>query len=106
MYILRKDEYIVVMGINLRQRVSNMVYNEFNKGSREELVVQDNDYFSHRLNGVKYIWLVNDEVPEKPEIRYKIEYITKEYGRAQEDIYGQFLTDSYLKIKLKKREKT
>lgn len=98
--------YLVGMGINLRQRVSNSVYNEFNNGSRDELIIQDNDYFSHKLHGVKYIWLVNDEIPDKQDIRYKIVDITKEHGRAQEDIYGHFLTDSYLKIKLKKRQKT
>jgi hypothetical protein len=94
------------MGVNLRQGVSDSVYTEFVEGMRDQLIIQDNDYYEQKLKGKKYIWLVNEEIPEKPEIRYKIEEIKKGHGGAQEDIYGQFLTGSYLNIKLKKREKT
>lgn len=94
------------MGVNLHQGVSNTVYDDFSNGNRDELIVQDNEYYLRKLSGVKYIWLVNEELPEKPDIRYRIEAISKGYGRAQEDIYGQFLTDSYLRIKLRKRQKT
>ncbi len=94
------------MGVNLRQGVSDSVYTEFLDGKRDQLILQDNDYYSRKLKGKKYIWLVNEELPEKPEIRYKIEEIKQGHGGAQEDIYGQFLTGAYLSIKLKKREKT
>jgi hypothetical protein len=94
------------MGVNLRQGVSDSVYTEFIEGKRDQLILQDNDYYEQKLKGKKYIWLVNEEFPEKPEIRYKIEEIKQGHGGAQEDIYGQFLTGAYLSIKLKKREKT
>ena len=94
------------MGVNLRQGVSDSVYTVFVEGVRDQLIIQDNDYYERKLKGKKYIWLVNEEIPEKPEIRYKIEDIKQGHGGAQEDIYGQFITGSYLSIKLKKREKT
>ena len=94
------------MGKNLRQGVSDGVYTDFAEGKRDQLILQDNDYYAHKLKGIKYIWLVNEELPEKQEIRYKIEDITKGHGGAQEDIYGQYLTGSYLCIRLKKRKKT
>jgi len=104
--LLRRRTDYCCMGINLRQGVSDIVYTDFLEGARDELILQDNDYYAHKLKGIKYIWLVNDELREKTEIRYKIENITKRHGGAQEDIYGQFLTGSYLSIKLKKRDKT
>ncbi len=94
------------MGVNLRQGVSDDIYSVFKSGERDTLIVQDNDYYQRKLSGVKYIWLVNEEYPEKKETRYKIMDIQQGYGGAQEDIYGQNLTASYLSIKLKKREKT
>jgi hypothetical protein len=94
------------MGINLRQGVSNRVYRDFVDEKRDELILQDNEFYAGKLKGIKYIWLVNDEVQEEPETRFRIEEISKEHGGAQEDIYGQFLTGSYLRIKLKKRDKT
>ena len=71
-----------------------------------ELILQDNEFYAGKFKDIKYIWLVNDEVQEEPETRFRIEKISKEHGGAQEDIYGQFLTGSYLRIRLKKRDKT
>ena len=93
------------MGVNLRQGVSDTVYTEFNEERRDVFIVQSNDYYARKLKGVKYIWLVNEEYPEKPETRYRIESIEEGHGETQEDVYGQFLTGSHLKIKLKKRDK-
>lgn len=104
--LIRQGSVVWCMGVNLRQGVSDSVYSDFVDGKRDELILQDNDYYARKLKGIKYLWLVNEELPEKPEIRYRIEDIIKGHGGAQEDIYGQFLTGSYLSIKLKKRQKT
>jgi hypothetical protein len=94
------------MGINLRQPVSEAVYNGFIDGVRDTFLVQKTEYFTRKLNGKKYFWLVNDELPEKPAIRFEIVSIQTEDGIIQEDIYGQTIRGKYLKIALKKREKT
>jgi hypothetical protein len=94
------------MGVNLRQGVPEDVYSEFVDRIRDELILQDNDYYARKLKGIKYLWLVNEQDSERPETRYRIEDIQRGYGGAQEDIYGQYLTGSYLRVKLKKRKKT
>ena len=104
--LISRVHVLLDMGVNLRQGVSDSVYTDFVEGHRDHLILQDNDYYARKLKGMKYIWLVNEEIPEKTEIRYKIEDINKGKGGAQEDIYGQFLTGEYLSIKLVKRDKT
>lgn len=94
------------MGVNLRQGVSDAVYIDFVEGKRDVFIVQSNDYYARKLKGSKYLWLVNEEYPEKTETRFKIESIEEGYGEAQEDVYGQFLTGAHLRLSLKKRQKT
>jgi len=100
------DVCLMGMGVNLRQGVSDSVYSVFVEGVRDVFVVQNNDYFKLRLRGKKYLFLVNDEFPEKPEVRFRIESVEEGHGGAQEDVYGQHITGSYLMVALRKREKT
>ena len=93
------------MGVNLRQGVSDSVYSDFVGGVRDVFFVQNNDYFKRRLKGKKYLLLVNDECPEKPEVRFRIESIEEGYGGTQEDVYGRHITGSHIEIKLLKRQK-
>ena len=94
------------MGVNLRQGVSDSVYSDFVNGARDVFIVQSNDYFARKLKGKKYLILVNEGLAGKPEARFQIMGIEEGHGGAQEDVYGQFVTGSYLEIKLKKRVKT
>ena len=94
------------MGVNLRQGVSDAVYTAFVEGSRDILILQSNDYYREKLKGKKYLWLVNEELPEKPEVRFSIVSIEEGYGGAQEDVYGQYVTGPHLLVALKKRDKT
>jgi hypothetical protein len=94
------------MSVSLRQGVSDGVYHDFVDGVRYVFIVQSNDYYAGKLRGKKYIFLVNEEHPEKHEVRFRIEVIDEEHGGAHEDIYGQYLTGPHLKITLKKRQKT
>jgi hypothetical protein len=94
------------MGVNLRQGVSDTVYTAFVEGSRDTLILQSNDYYSRKLKGKKYLWLINEEQPEKPEVRFRVMSIEEGYGGAQEDVYGQYLTGPYLSVVLRKRDKT
>jgi hypothetical protein len=94
------------MGVNLRQGVSDSVYNDFVDGVRDVFIVQSNDYFAKKLRDKKYLILVNEGSPGKSEARFQIMGIEEGHGGAQEDVYGQYVTGSYLEIKLRKREKT
>jgi hypothetical protein len=94
------------MGVNLHQEVSDDVYNDFVDGLRSVFVVQSNEYYVRKLRGKKYLYLVNQEFPEKPDVRFRIESVEEGHGGAQEDIYGHYITGLYLKIKLLKRQKT
>jgi hypothetical protein len=94
------------MGVNLSQEVSDEVYSDFVEGRRSVFVVQSNEYYKRKLRGKKYIRLVNEEKPEKPMTRFRIESVEEGHGGAQEDIYGQHITGTYLKITVLKRQKT
>jgi hypothetical protein len=94
------------MGVNLSQAVSDAVYCDFVDGLRSVFVVQSNEYYIRKLRGKKYLRLVNEEIPEKPIVRFRIESVEEGYGGAQEDIYGQNVTGPHLKIMLLKRQKT
>jgi hypothetical protein len=93
------------MGVNFRQKVSDAIYCDFVDGLRTVFVVQSNEYYVHKLRGKKYFWLVNEELPDKPVVRYRIESMEKGYGGVQEDIYGYHITGPHIKIKLLKRQK-
>ena len=97
---------LVGMGVNLRQGVSDAVYSDLVDGGRGVFIVQSNDYYAKKLSDKKYIVLVNEEFPKKPEVRFRIETVEEGHGSVQEDIYGQFLTGPHLKITLQKRQKT
>ena len=94
------------MGINLRQEVSDAVYCDFVDGLRSVFIVQSNKYYVRKLQGKKYIRLVNEELPKKHEARFRIESVEEGHGGAQEDIYGHYITGPHLKITLLKRQKT
>lgn len=93
------------MGVNFRQKVSDAIYCDFFDGLRNVFVVQSNEYYIHKLKGKKYFWLVNEELPDKPVMRYRIESMEKGHGGIQEDIYGHYITGLHIKIKLLKRQK-
>ncbi len=97
---------MVGMGVNFRLGVSDVVFRDFVDGVRDVFVVQSNDYFVGKLRGKKYLVLVNDGVPGESPVRFQILSVEEGYGGAQEDVYGQYLTGSYLEIRLKKRQKT
>ena len=94
------------MGVNFRQGVSDDVYRDFVDGVRDVFIVQSNDYFVQKLRGKKYMILVDESNPGSSPARFQILSVEEGYGGAQEDVYGQYLTGSYLEIKLKKRDKT
>ena len=94
------------MGVNLRQVVSEAVYTEFVNGDRVVLILQSNKYYDKRLKGKKYLWLQNEEFPEKPDVRFLIESVEAGHGGVFEDIYGQRITGPHLRVALRKREKT
>jgi hypothetical protein len=94
------------MAINLRQEVSDAVYCDFVDGLRSVFVVQRNEYYVRKLRGKKYLWLENEEFPEKPDVRFRIESVEEGHGKAQEDIYGHYITGLHFKITLLKRQKT
>jgi hypothetical protein len=94
------------MGVNFRQGVSDGVYRDFVDGVRDVFIVQNNEYFVKKLRGKKYMVLLDEGVPGLPPMRFQIVSVVEGYGGAQEDVYGQYLTGSYLEIKLKKRGKT
>lgn len=93
------------MGVNLRQKVSDAVYSDFVDGLRSVFVVQSNGYYIRKLRNKKYFWLVNEELPEKTEVRFRIESVEKGNGRVQEDIYGHYIIGPHLKIMLLMRQK-
>jgi hypothetical protein len=93
------------MGVNIRQEVSDATYCDFVDGVRSVFVVQSNEYYVHKLRGKKYFLLVNEERPEKPVVRFRIESVEKGHGEAQEDIYGHYITGQHIKITLLKRQK-
>ncbi|MCW4048160.1 MAG: hypothetical protein NWE89_00335 [Candidatus Bathyarchaeota archaeon] len=68
--------------------------------------MQSNEYHAKRLRDKKYLILVNEELPEKPEMRFRIESVKEGHGGAQEDIYGQYVSGPHLRIELRKRQKT
>ena len=93
------------MGVNLRQMVSDAVYTEFVNEKRVVLILQNNDYYAGKLKGKKYLWLQNDEFPEKPDVRFRIESVEVGHGGVLEDIYRQHITGPHLRVTLKIREK-
>jgi hypothetical protein len=100
------DVFLMGMGVNLRQMVSEAVYTEFVNGDRVVLILQSNKYYDKKLKGKKYLWLQNEEFPEKPDVRFLIESVEAGHGGVFEDIYGQRITGPHLRVALRKREKT
>ena len=94
------------MSINLLQGVSDAVYSDFVERKRFILFIQRNEYYMSRLKSKKYLWLQNEEVPEKPDIRFMIESVEEGYGGVYEDIYGQYIAEPHIKVTLRKRDKT
>ena len=93
-------------GQNAHQKVSDKTYMELLNKEKSSLIVQKNDYYLNKLKGKKYLVIENDEQPEKPKKRYRIESVTEGTGEAIEDIYGTSINGAHLKIVLKLREKT
>lgn len=93
-------------GLNANQKVSDQTYTALLSKEKTSIIVQKNDYYSHKLNGKKYLVIENDEKPEKPKKRYRIMSITDGTGSVIEDIYGTTITGPHIRVNLKLREKT
>ena len=93
-------------GLNANQKVSDQTYTALLSKEKTSITVQKNDYYRHKLNGKKYLIVENDEKPEKPKKRYRIESIIEGTGPTIEDIYGTTITGPHIKVSLKLREKT
>ena len=100
------DVCLIGMGVNLRQGVSDAVYMDFANGDRVVLILQRNEHYTNKLKGKKYLWLQNEEFPEKPDARFLIESMEVGHGGVFEDIYGQHITGPHLRVTLKIRDKT
>ena len=94
------------MGVNLRQGVSDTVYMEFVNGDRVVLFLQSNEYYTRKLKGKKYLWLQNEEFPEKPDVRFLMESVEVGHGGVFEDINGQHIKGPHLSVALRRRDKT
>ena len=94
------------MGVNLRQGVTDTVYSEFVDVKRVILFLQSNEYYENKFKGKKYLWLQNEEFPEKPDVRFLIDSVEVGHGGVFEDIYGQRIMGPHLRVALRKREKT
>jgi len=93
-------------GANAHQHVSDRVYEALLNKTKTELLVQRSDYYLNKLKGKKYLIIENDEKPEKPRARFRIQSISEETGSILEDIYGQNVNGLFLRIELKLRQKT
>ena len=95
-----------MVGVNAHQNVSDQVYEAFLNKTKTELLVQRGDYYINKLKGKRYLIIENDENPEKTKLRFLIQSVNEKTGSICEDIYGQTVNGSYLRIELKLRQKT
>jgi hypothetical protein len=104
--ILLGFRLLCARGQNSHQKVPDETYIALLCQEKTNLTVQKTCYYHNKLKGKKYLIIENDENPESPKKRYRIESITEGSGQTVEDIYGTIINGPHLVINLKLREKT
>jgi hypothetical protein len=93
-------------GQNAHQKVSGIIYMALLNKKKTSLTIQKTNYYLNKLKGKKYLIIENDENPNSPKKRYRIESISEGSGQTVEDIYGTVISGEYLVLNLKLRKKT
>ena len=99
-------QIVLMAGQNAHQKVPDEIYLALLSKEKTNLTVQKTSYYHNKLKGKKYLIIENDENPDNPKKRYRIESISEGTGQTVEDIYGTIINGPHLVINLKLREKT